>query len=634
MYVYDYVSTFWKGNASSNLNPSLSKNQESPILELFKKQIPQNSLETVSPRSLQWMKQVLVKLDVDNQSSYFNAIDTTLLKTQKNAGPMLTQICKPVTIFPLLPLGRSSLLSPLKEVSTVQFLQPASMSIEETKQALSQLVPPPEEIDLHDVDDELLLLIAEKFPQLKVLRLQKEYLGGHYLGPWDLTDRGLLAIEKLTSLEKLELSGWEFIVYISSNGLKSLFSTSHLANQLTELKLVTFQALDENLLPLSKYKKLETLSIRSAFVTPDGLKNVLQSPSLKNSLSNLYLYNSTGFDTSISDNVLKELNNYSHLEHLVLIASPWKSTSQALQQLLASQSALKTLVLNGTTIDDGSAEKIGKMTKLEHLELLDCSAMTSDTGIPQVLNSKENLRHLNLQEIVQLNDQHLALIGQLQALEFLSLSSPAPYLMTSEGLKQFCECEAVQNNLQTFRLKDFSTVKSEGFGYLGQLKKLSNLRLDSCLWFNDDSLRALANSPLRNSLQEFEFNETVLSDQAIFTLTQFEKLKNLTLASCYGLTNDGKGKFLEQVFFKKNLFGLCMDSFDLSDEVIKKFSAFESLKVLIMSNNGAISNTGEKYLLDLAKEKGCLTCIASGETDFFNMFESSLKAGEELPFKT
>jgi hypothetical protein len=431
-------------------------------------------------------------------------------------------MCKPVTIFPLLPLGRSSLRSPLKEVSTVQFLQPASMSIEETKQALSQLVPPPEEIDLHDVDDELLLLIAEKFPQLKVLRLHKEHEDGHYLGPWDLTDRGLLAIEKLTSLEKLELSGWEFIVYISSNGLKSLFSTSHLANQLTELKLVTFQALDENLLPLSKYKKLETLSIRSAFVTPDGLKNVLQSPSLKNSLSNLYLYNSTGFDTSISDNVLKELKNYSHLEHLVLIASPWKSTSQALEQLLASKGFLKTLVLNGTTIDDGSAEKIGKMTKLEDLELLDCSAITSDTGIPQVLNSKENLRHLNLQEIVQLKNQHLLLIGQLQTLEFLSLSSPAPYV-TSEGLKQFCECEAVQNNLQTLRLKDFSTVESEGFGYLGQLKKLSNLRLESCLWFNEDSLRALANSPLRNSLQEFEFDEVVRSDQSTFTGTIHHK---------------------------------------------------------------------------------------------------------------
>src|ERR1700722_20452275 len=102
MYVYDYVSTFWKGNASSILNPNSAKSQESlsqesPLLELFKKRIPQNSLETVPPRSLQWMKLVLLKAATDSQNSYLTAIDTALLKTQKSAKEILT----PSTIFPL-----------------------------------------------------------------------------------------------------------------------------------------------------------------------------------------------------------------------------------------------------------------------------------------------------------------------------------------------------------------------------------------------------------------------------------------------------------------------------------------------------------------------------------------------------
>jgi hypothetical protein len=600
---------------------------ENSILNLFKRYIPQRDefFASANPNSLQWMKKVLLKSGLNEDHSYITAIDLTLLKIQKSAGPLVyfrVPITEPMYLAPFH-------LSSIGETSAAKFEQSLWMNVEETKKLLANLNEPIEEIELHDVNDDLLAFIVEKFPKLTVLRI-REGIGAAY-GPWmDFTDKGLLSMGNLLSLQKFELSAWDNLVSISPAGLKNLLSQPVFAKQLTELKLKTFHAVDENIAPVATYRQLKTLLIHSAFITHRGLTQVLQSPLLKSSLSHLHLYNSMGFDSSISDDVLEELENYPDLEHLLIAAAPWHAAGPSVQKLLAAKSTLKTLVLNGITISDDIAKEIGKMNELEHLELFNCADVTAEDGLPQLLKSKDKLRHLNLQRISHLRNEQFPLIGELNALESLSLSSPILGYVSGDGLKLLCECENMQKNLHTLQLKEFSDIKSDGFIYLSELNELFNLRVDGCPWFNDFSLESLGKSPVKETLQKMELNKTTISDEAIFTLMKFENLRNLTLASCYSLTERGKRLFFSDPFLQTQLIGLCMDNFDLSDELVKDLDNFEVLKVLVMSNN-TLSDEGRQNIFDLAKEKKWLMNLSWGETGYFTVFEQLLQEVQVEP---
>ena len=240
------------------------------------------------------------------------------------------------------------------------------------------------------------------------------------------------------------------------------------------------------------------------------------------------------------------LQKFSNLQHLTLdentpesVRKPsgWKASEPMLLQFLETQKKLLSLTLQDPTIDDAVAEKLNQMTGLTHLSLTDCSKIYTDKGWSQLLGNKPNLTHLEVGNIVY---KDLSLIS-LMPLKFLSLEAAG-------GLNALCQGKPLQDNLKTLQLSNITTIDSDGYKPLAQLKNLTALRLDKCVSFNNDALETIY--PLSDSLETLELGDVPLDDQAIKMFSNFKKLQNLFLA-CRAWTKQGIDSILHDEFLKE-----------------------------------------------------------------------------------
>ena len=155
------------------------------------------------------------------------------------------------------------------------------------------------ELELNDVDDQLLALIAVKCPNLTSLTVDSrlDSLLEH------LTDAGLENIGKFTKLTKLSLNILG-AMNVTTDGLQKLLSLPQFQNTLKELTLITFLVNNDVLNILATYKQLSKLSVSTTSITPAGTEPFVQSANLKATLQSLELVMGECWETLVTNKVL------------------------------------------------------------------------------------------------------------------------------------------------------------------------------------------------------------------------------------------------------------------------------------------------------------------------------------------
>lgn len=451
------------------------------------------------------------------------------------------------------------------------FVQSAWQTSEETMQELEAWTGKLDAIDLMIFDNDLMALIAEKFPNLTTLRLKARMDGGSVIQD-NFDDKGLESIAQLLKLTTLE---WEIWVagYISNKGFAKLFAHQHLKDQLTTLTISSFRVDTAVLAEVAQYKQLTSLSLHCC--GPKGFEAMLQSHLLQKTLLKLQINSSENWDTILSEQLLHELANYPNMQELSFSSAPMGTNlSLAMQTMLEALKNLKSFSFSGVPFDDAMCEKISALTKLEALALGNCLQI-SETGYLPLFQEKSQLHSLSLVNAVRLGwkEENLKAIGELVALKHLALDG----FSTSEyGLQPLCT-ENIRANLQTLLLDNLRSTLIEQYACLRQLRVLETLGISNCSLFNDDDLIPILEG-LRNSLVQLQLNKVPIADRSIFALTQLPHLKHLLLGSCYAVSAACYQALIKSPSLQPRLLTLALDWFPYTNEEIKNFTSFSALR--------------------------------------------------------
>lgn len=498
------------------------------------------------------------------------------------------------------------------------YVQPPTASIEDTQKALEALEGKLDAIELCLVNDDLMAFIAQKFPQLKTFKLVGSQAGWMW---HDFTDKGLESIAQLKGLESLTIDAWMQLIQISYEGFTKLISQPEFAAQLKELKIRTFFFVDEAMPALAKYKQLQSLYIGAAWIKEPALMTLLQSSTLKKSVTDFTFFNSQ--DVALSDNTLSKLKDFASLEHLALcegaLVTDWKVSDPVLIAFLEAQKKLKTLDLRGPVIKDPIAEKIGQMAQLEVLRLGDCSEVTRENGWKLLLGGKIKLAHLDIANAQQLDENNMPYVSQLP-LSFLSIDNGGMWV-SSKWMEALCTSPAMQKNLKTLRLTGLTELKTGAYEYLQTLENLTSLKLNQSHWFNRDALDFLSKTSLAKTLKTLELVETGFDDNCIPLLPKFKVLQNLLLGSCYALTKQGRWLLLNGPYGRQLLKVFGVDGFDSTVDDWTALANFYNLTFAIISNSLQLSQDFSE-LYKIAKEHRFELLISWGFTGFIESFES------------
>jgi hypothetical protein len=497
----------------------------------------------------------------------------------------------------------------IKLNSEKSYVQPAAVTIEATKQVLEELVGKLDIIQLCNADDDLIAFIAEKFPYLKSMQI----IGCSIQSDdWAFTDKGLESLAQLKQLEFLTLDAWSHLLWISSAGLTKLVNQPHLAAQLKGLRLSTFYVENQTLLAIANYKQLKTLFI-SADNVEEGLLILTKSLTLRKSLVEFSFESEKG----ITNLGIRELNKFTSIEHLSMSQTNWDPNNN-LEIFLETQKKLKTLSLDGPTINEWVAEKIGHLTELETLQLTNCSQIYCLVGWKLLLKENVKLTHLDVKEVAHLTEEK---VSHLAKLSLNYLSKDCCNMISPKWMQTLCESPSLQQSLNTLKLISVYNLENDGYFYLNKLKNLTSLCLIKCSsQFNDDSLKELSEGPISKTLQTLELIGSGINNSLVF-LTKFLQLKNFLLGVSYGLTKNNWELLFDNPILRQNLVVFGTDSYDWTEEQLKKLAYFEALKGFVISNDDGINRT-DYDVCKRAKEKGLIAYIAWGkETRYINVFE-------------
>lgn len=497
------------------------------------------------------------------------------------------------------------------------FVQPAWQSPEETRQVLEAWTGKLDAIDLMIFDNDLMALIAEKFPNLTTLRLKARMDGGSdFLEHFD--DSGLESIGRLLKLTTLDWEIWGS-AFISSEGFAKLFAHQHLKDQLTTLTISSFRVGAEVLAEIGQYKELTSLSLHCC--GPKGFETMLQSPLLQKTLLKLEIHSSEGWDSILSEQLLHELAAYQNLQELSFSSAPTTiNLSLAMQRMLEGLENLERFSFSGVPFDDAMCVKMSALSNLTTLALGDCSPITK-TGYPPLFHNKQKLQSLSLAKAIHLGSkaENLKAIGELEALKSLALEG-LPYL--EGGLQPLCT-ESIRANLQVLLLDNLPETSTVQFACLRQLCALKTLGLSRCPQFNDDALTTILEG-LRNSLVQLQLDRVSIADGSVYAFTRLPNLKHLLLGSCWAFSASSYQSIIRSPNLQAKLQTLCLDHFPYTIDEAKGFTSFSALRGLILSNDDNLSLDDGNYLWKQAKKYTWQIMLAWGETGYAEAFKQAI----------
>lgn len=397
--------------------------------------------------------------------------------------------------------------------------------------------------------------------QLKVLDLR---------GSQRLTDRGLLQLGELSSVEVVKLDGCHSLV---GKGL-IVFSS---ANYLHTLSLANCRRLtDEAVINISHLTSLTALIL-------DGCR-CLTDRSLE-AVSNLFRLQK--LDLTQCDLMSNEGLGYLHcLVDIEELSLGWcRSINDKGIEILSSQPSrsemLRVLRIARCPITDQGVLSLAKLTSLEALDINGCSRVSS-TALG-------------------------AAVGTLSKLESLDASFCPNILRAS--------WQGKINKLKSLELC-YSGVRDHHLSHLTNLPNLEELNLDSCP-VGDWAIAHLADNNVMPNLARLDLADTDLTDLGMVHLPKFTKMARLSLFYC-NITNAG----LRHLASMPALEVLNLDSRSIGDNGLAYLKGLKNLKSLDVFS-GLITDAGCAHLCQI-KSLQSLELCGGGVGDLGCAFLASL----------
>lgn len=374
-------------------------------------------------------------------------------------------------------------------------------------------------------------------------------------GSQRLTDRGLMQLSDLASLEVVKLDNCHSLV---GKGLIA-FASSH---RLHTISLANCRRLtDEAVVNISHLSSLSAISL-------DGCR-CLTDHSLA-AISNLYEVRKLDLSQCdlITDVGLEHLHDLGLIEELSL---GWcRSITDRGLQILASQpnreTNLRILRLARCPISDDGIVQIGKLLALEELDLNGCSDV-GGAALGSALEKMENLISLDVSYcpgILRVSWQ-----GKIKSLKSLELC--------------------------------YSSVRDAHLSRLSDLPALEELNLDSCP-VGDWAVSHLADNEVVPNLTSLDLADTDLTDIGMVHLPKFHKLTRLSLFYC-NITNAG----LRHLSSMTTLEVLNLDSREIGDEGLSHLRNLNRLRCLDIFS-GRITDAGCVHLSSIKSLESLELC--------------------------
>lgn len=570
----------------------------------FPKTIPSTvtSTSSMDQKDARWLAAVSARLSQTGaiESRYFRYLQNRLAQINVPADhPLLQKIQAIQSKHPLLKSlpqsSESTSTSTCETTDTLPGIQGnklvGNFPLDVLKNIIKTQGAQFDEIVLNDVDDDLLALIAAVRPTLAGLRIITANRRAD-----NFTDAGLNTLASLKNLTVLEINSW--LAWLSPQGLENFLGTPSLQSGLTELTIYNPNLSDKGLAAIASFKALKSLEFESVFITSQGLLTLFQSPNLKTSLEKICIITNSnaGINLSINDGVLASLSTYDKIQDINL-GTDWKITEPNFLSFLDSKKNLLKLNLRGTALSPEAAAKIEAMGALTSLSLNDCSKLWVG-DFCNLLKNKDNVTLMSLAKAGGLLNQEyetkLAL-DQLSKLPHLNILYVSGSSMWNDDFDAFCIAPEMQNHLNEFYLTGAIT-EARSLGNLKNLHSLTVLRIDNCPKFNDDALKAIYESPLKDQLTTLQLNKVSITERSFQWINNSSSLKKLLIADSYAFSEVGRAQFFDLQNLQKNLTVLLLDDFPFPDAIVPKLAAFTSLQLLIIFNNNLLSRDGAEAL--------------------------------------
>ena len=400
---------------------------------------------------------------------------------------------------------------------------------------------------------ELVAILAKTFANLSTLHLCKmdriTNIGLHTLselpnltcldvsgkGPrsvYNITDRGMIYLGRLTALRDLALCESVKITDAGVQELTSLTSLSRLCLQcswvkkmdsarwlarLTGLRELMFMGggINDGLYytTLTSLTRLSLSYVASNFI--DRLASLVNIRDLR--LSECCRIKNVG---------LKHLTSFTSLTRLKL---GWCSavTDDGIRHF-KTLTSLTMLGLSDAKITDNSMIYLVGLTGMEHLELNGCGRIT-DVGLRD-LTSLTHLTVLSLRWSLHITSEGASYLGRLTNLQDLNLSGCET--MPDVGIMHL----TLLASLRRLNLRYCKCITDMGLMCLGSLTTLRDLDLGRCNKITDIGLRHLASLTLLTRLALDGLDK--ITDKGVECLVTMTGLRVLGLSLCWGVSNN------------------------------------------------------------------------------------------------
>lgn len=409
-------------------------------------------------------------------------------------------------------------------------------------------------IEVNEASDDLFECIASNCPNLST------FIFNASLSPClDLTDKGLESLSRLENLSVLVFSAYH-LFNVSEKGLETLFSSSHFSSNLVSLTMINAAFNDACYSFLSRYKQLETLTIKTETLY---YKTLSSSP-----LCNRLIH----FSLTVSDRT-KDFATDDFLNALPL--------------------NLKSLVLGGSfksVSASGFLTAMKRLSKLEHLSIIGAAIEAHLLkGMKPALKSL-HLDDASLLSLENLNDYFKA-ATELQELfiknvQTSRLAFPSNLQKLHLHAPKFEDLSCLPITLKELLLEAVEVSSSDFENYFSGAAGLESLSIVNCLSFNRESLESVLKSSA-DKLTKLVLIGTSVDDIGIVELADFSRLTTLMLADLKAVTKMGIHRFLGDDRVAARMRNLYFYGLFLSSDMTKLFTPFENLRVLYIGNSSA-----------------------------------------------
>lgn len=600
------LSSWWTGekkDLSCRVNGRQIGLVEAIISDIFHKTL---NLETATLPQLQWLKNVIDSAQVRGHP-IVKKIHDAIQKYPGFYSSPLRQTHR-TDAFAAMQLQESLVRSRMPgqiEIAT-RFSQ-NDMTIEQVTAVIQERGGHLQDLELTEVNDKLLGLIAKKCPGLISLSINQRRTQDQL---WcDFTDEGLGHIAELYQLTRLNLSIWESL-QISRPALQKLLNSEHLSQNCKDLKLITYLVNNDVLKVIASYRQLETFHVTTASISAPGIEAFIGSSSIQATLRSLSLSMGGHWGTLVTNNVLTSLLKCTLLQELTLNGK-WDISDQNLQTLLKYRNCLTKLCLTGVALSSADAAQIAEMKDLAELFIGNASSLTeNDFSGMLLIQNKPNLRAFGVTKGVNLtvnNILQLTYLPNLHHLAFIDCGS----LM--HGLTILCNSHNMQTNLRYLEIIHNKWITGKAFAEIGKLP-LTCLRIEDCLQFNDDSLEGILKGRAKDMISELGLSRVFISNSGLVKLGQLKQLRTLMINMCGAITESGWTEFLKQQQLQERLRKLFLNFAITTPTMIKLFEAFKELGVLIVGNPVEMDNHfGDFYRLENLKRRNAKVGVFVGE---------------------